>query len=436
MSGRGRSLASPGGKGRGKMLLAAVLTLALLVTGASSALADAPQPKNIIYMIGDGMGHVQLEVARLVKGGPLAMDLFPVQHKAANASLDNAVTDSAAAGTAHATGYRTNNGMVAMLPDGRELTSALRIAQAAGKATGVVVTDIVYGATPGSYLATVNNRSEQNAILEQALFRTQPDVLLGGGLSVFNAIGGADRLAETPYDFVTTRDALLAWEPISGRKLLGLFASSTMSYELDRPANEPHIVEMVQAALEFLSQSDAGFFLMVEGSRIDHAGHANDLLRGIHETLAFDQAVELVLNFAEERGDTLVVVTADHETGGLTAPTKKPSPVVMDRGVSTVASEIRAALNQNPDANIVELFARYAGIDDLTSRVQAGSLDELIRSVLSDRAFTYTTTNHTAAPVPVLAFGPGAELFAEVEHIADMGRLTIELLGGSAGGDR
>jgi len=101
-----------------------------------------------------------------------------------------------------------------------------------------------------------------------------------------------------------------------------------------------------------------------------------------------------------------------------------------------VASEIRAALNQNPDANIVELFARYAGIDDLTSRVQAGSLDELIRSVLSDRAFTYTTTNHTAAPVPVLAFGPGAELFAEVEHIADMGRLTIELLGGSAGGDR
>lgn len=413
-----------------------LLVLALLLTGAVGALAGGAQPKNIIYMIGDGMGHVQLEAARVVKGAPLTMDQFPVRHRATNASLDNSVTDSAAAGTAHATGYRTNNGMVAITPDGQELTSALRLAKAAGKATGVVVTDVVYGATPGSYLANVHNRSEQNAILEQALFRTEPDVLLGGGLGVFNAIGGRERLAGTPYDLVTTRDELLAWKPEADRKLLGLFASSTMTYEVDRPTREPHIVEMVEVALEILSQSDTGFFLMIEGSRIDHAGHANDLVRGVHETLAFDQAVEVALNFAKERGDTLVVVTADHETGGLTPPSKAPAPTVISQGVSTIAGQIRMALNEDPTADVTELFHRYAGVTDLTSRVQAGSLDDLIRAILADRSFTYTTTNHTAAPVPVLAFGPSAELFAEVEHIADMGRIAVQFLSGQAGGDQ
>lgn len=421
---------------RGSLLAVALLALTLLLTGTVGALAEVPQPKNIIYMIGDGMGHVQLEAARLVKGEPLVMDGLPVRHKAVNASLDNAVTDSAAAGTAHATGFRTNNGMVAITPDGRELTSVLRMAKAMGKATGVVVTDVVYGATPGSYLANVNHRSEQNAILEQALFRTQPDVLLGGGLSVFRAIGGEERLAGTPYHLVTTRDELLAWQPAPGKSLLGLFASSTMTYEADRPQSEPHIVEMVEVALATLSQNEAGFFLMVEGSRIDHAGHANDLTRGVVETLAFDQAVAKVLAFAQEHGDTLVVVSADHETGGLTPPGKTPSPTVISQGVSSVANQIRTALNQDPRADIDDLFARYAGVEDLSSRVQTGSLDDLIRAILADRTFTYTTTDHSAAPVPVLAFGPGAELFAEVEHIADMGRLTARLLGGQAGGDQ
>src|SRR5690625_4639394 len=113
--------------------------------------AHAETVRNIIYMIGDGMSFEQLEAARIVNGGPLVMDTLPVQHRAYNASLNNPVTDSAAGGTAHSTGYRTNNGMIAMLPDGTELDTILMKAQAAGKATGIVVTDVIYGATPGSF---------------------------------------------------------------------------------------------------------------------------------------------------------------------------------------------------------------------------------------------------------------------------------------------
>lgn len=421
-----------------RRVLAAIVFMVLVVLAAVGVAAQSPDGaavKNIIYMIGDGMGFHQIETARLVKGAPLTMDGLPVKHQAVNPSANATITDSAAAGTAHATGYRTNNGMVAISPDGQELTSILRLAKAAGKATGVVVTDVVYGATPGSYLANVNSRSEQDTILEQTLFRTQPDVLLGGGISVFNAIGGAARLAETPYTLVSNRDELLEWRANGDGSLLGLFTTGSMTYEVDRPATVPHIAEMVQVALDVLSQADDGFFLMIEGSRIDHAGHANDLRRSIHETIAFDEAIAVVLEFAAERGDTLVVVTADHETGGLTQGEATASPLVMSQGASTIAAQIRSELTQNPGADVAAVFERLAGISDLESHIEPGTLDDLILVVLNKHSFYYTKTDHSAAPVPVFAFGPGAERFAEVEHITDMGRTAMDLLGVWTGGD-
>lgn len=424
-------------RGRSSRLAVLLLTLGLLLAVAvAGAHPSAAQPvKNMIYMIGDGMGFLQLDAARVVKGSPLTIDTMPIQHRVQTASADNPVTDSAAAGTAHATGFRTNNGMVGLAPDGRELTSILKMAQAAGKATGVVVTDIVYGATPGSYLANVNHRNEQDAILEQTLFITQPDILLGGGTSVFQAIRGPERLADTPYTLITTRDELLAWDTKSGGPLLGLFASGTMTYEVDRPASEPHIAEMVRVALEILAESEEGFFLMVEGSRIDHASHANDLRRAVFEALAFDEAVAVALEFAAGRDDTLVVVTADHETGGLRPPTTTPSPQVIASGVATVADQITRALRNDPAADVTGVFAQYAGITDLSSHIEPGTFDDLIRAVLSARAHNYTSTGHSDAPVPSYAYGPGAERFAKVQHIVDMGRTAIELLGVGTGGD-
>lgn len=421
-----------------RLILPALLLLAALL-GCAVAGAEPPaQPavKNLIYMIGDGMSFAQLESARAVKGAPLVMDTLPVQRRAFTASASDAVTDSAAGGTAHATGFRTNNRMVGLAPDGTELLSILRLAQMAGKATGVVVTDVLYGATPGAFVANVQDRSEYSAILEQAIFRTQPDVLLGGGLAVFNQIGGPARLAETPYQLVRTRDELLAWQPAPGAKLLGLFASDALNYEVDKPAGEPRLVEMVAKALEILSQHEAGFFLMIEGSRIDHAGHANDLRRSVYETLAFDEALAIVLEFAASSGDTLVVVSADHETGGLTPGKGTPSAAVIRDGAASVAAKIRSAVLADPNADVVELFATYAGITDLTSVAHRGSLNDLLIAVLNDHSFYYTTNDHTATPVPLLAYGPGAERFGEAEHIADAGRLAIELFGVAQGGDR
>lgn len=411
------------------------LFLLVLILGALIP-AQASEVKNFIYMIGDGMSFEQLAAARIVKGAPLVMDGLPVQHQAANASSDSAITDSAAGATAHATGYRTNNGMVSMLPDGTTVTSILNKAKAAGKVTGVVVTDVLYGATPGAFIANVPRRQDQADILEQAIFSTQPDVMLGGGMAIFNQIKAAERLPATSYQLVNTRDELLAWNTASDAKLLGIFASTTMTYELDRKPNEPHIGEMTQVALDILAQSENGFFLMIEGSRIDHGGHANDLPRTVQEVLAFDQAVAVALAFASQRDDTIVLVTADHETGGLTPGAGIPAPRVIAQGVEAVRNQITGALQKDPATDIGVLFEQYADITDVGSHTHQGNLAGLVQKILADRAFYYTKTDHTGVNVPVLAYGPGAERFSQTSHIADVGQLAMVLLGLPTGGDQ
>jgi len=396
--------------------------------------ASKPEPvKNIILFIGDGMGFAHLKAARLVKGAPLNMDFMPVQSQAQNASLNSAVTDSAAAATALATGYRTNNGMIAMLPDGRRPVSSLRLAKEKGKKTGVVVTDSIYGATPGSFLANVDDRNKYAAILEQALFETQPDILFGGGMTVFNQIKGADRLKDTDYTLVTDRDQLLSWHAeqvpsMEDGRLLGLFAASSMSYEIDRNSRlEPHIAEMTQVAIDVLKEGDEGFFLMIEGSRIDNASHNNDLRRMVHDLLAFDEAVAVALSFAAGRDDALIVITADHETGGL-IPGDNPVAQVISRGSDAVAQDIINAIKQDPEADILSLFSAYAGITELKPAVFQGDLSGFIKYLLQGYSFYYTSGSHSDAPVPVFAQGPGANKLAEAEHIVDIGRLLIEIL--------
>lgn len=413
-----------------------LLVFAIAIVLQPAAAQSNSEIRNIIYMIGDGMGPLQLATARLAKGAPLVMDGMPVQSRVRNASLNSAVTDSAAAGTAHATGFRTNNGVIAQTPDGQPLDSVVRIAKRNGMATGVVTTDAIHGATPGTYLANTKSRDDKNNILLQAIFSTQPDVLLGGGLTVFNQTKAGDRLNETNYHLVQNRDQLLAWDPKSTDDLLGLFAGSTMSYEVDRPATEPNLAEMVRVALQTLANRDGGFFLMVEGARIDSAGHANDLRRSVYETLAFDDAIAVALAFAGQRTDTLVVVTADHETGGLTQGASSPSVAVLREGPEAIRTKISNALSQTPEADLAVLLQQYAGITDLQPGVFQGNLAGFIEYLLKQGSYYYTTTGHSDTPIPVLAQGPGAEMFLQAEHIADMGQDIVEIVSRSRGGDR
>lgn len=300
------------------------LPLFLLVVLASSALAA---PKNVIILIGDGMGIAHVTAARIVQGGPgsrLAMDSMSISGFVTTYSANSVVTDSAAAATAIATSTKTNNGTIGLTPDGKRVKSILEAARELGKSTGLVTTTPITDATPAGFAAHVENRSQQPEIAAQ-LVASGVNVLFGGGRSYFipKSVDGSwreddrDILAEAKssgYSVISNEAELKA---ASGTKLLGLFAPGYLTAE----APEPPLAELADKAIGTLSKNNSkGFFLMVEGGQIDTKSHANDFDGMVKQLLDFDRAVACALDFARKDGNTLVIVTADHETGGLTLP--------------------------------------------------------------------------------------------------------------------
>ena len=290
-------------------------------------------PKNVIFLIGDGMGEEQIKAARDTNEGSLFMDsVDDATGYMSTMSLGTTVTDSAAAGTALATGYKTNNAMIGMLPDGSEAKTLVEMAEEEGLATGLVSTTPMAHATPATFAAHVTFRKMMNTIAAQYLdnYTGNPiEVLLGGGRNNFDDRANSYRsdygeesdsrdlisdFQDAGYTYVSDGDGLNAVTVDESTKLLGLFHENS-GFPYDQ---EPHIKDMTAKALEVLAQDEDGFFLMVEGGLIDWMGHANDLDANINETLAFDEAVKAALDFQSEHPDTLIVVTADHETGGLT----------------------------------------------------------------------------------------------------------------------
>lgn len=273
--------------------------------------SDEGDVRNVILLIGDGMGIGQLTAAEVMNGElDLAITSLPYMSLVTTHSSSNYVTDSAASATALATGFKTRNGMISVTADGDDLFTVLEDAEAVGKATGVVTTTRVTHATPACFVAHVNSRGSEYAIAEQ-LLSSGVDVALGGGLDYFTGLDTSGSGYMVVYDS-TEMDA------VDSGKVLGLFSYGYMSYESARGNNDqPSLTEMTEKSLELLSSDPDGFFLMVEGGRIDHASHANDFDNTVSETLEFDNAVLKALEFASGRNDTLILVTADHETGGL-----------------------------------------------------------------------------------------------------------------------
>lgn len=269
--------------------------------------------KNIIFMIGDGMGPNQVASARERLNAPLSMEGMSVSGTVCTDNVLGELTDSAAAGTALSTGVKTKNGTVAKDKNGNELQTMLEYFAERNKLTGLVTTSFFSDATPAAFGAHVDDRSE-TAKIAKGFIDNGINVLMGGGTSKFSyaLMSYAKR---NGYEYVTDRNTLLGFD---GEKLIGLFASNYMSYENDRPSTEPSIAEMTEKAIDLLSGNEDGFFLMVEAGNIDHAGHSNLLESSIADTIAFSEAVQVALDFLEENPDTLIVVTADHETGGLT----------------------------------------------------------------------------------------------------------------------
>ena len=296
-----------------------------------SAPATSALPvKNVVLMIGDGMGPEHERAAGCflfggaygAPGSQLSFQRFPRAGLVQTASASAAITDSAAAATAMATGHAVNNGVVSVaLPgDGSDLYTLLECFAERGRVTGLVTTTEISHATPAGFGAHAESRNNVSEIVADYLDGSRPNLLLGGRAGGGMTVGKAQTAG---YQVVTTRTELAA---VTGAPPMvsGQFADGHLPYEYDAARARtdpyqsiPHLDEQTERALALLGAHPGGFFLMVEGGRIDHASHANDLARMVDEMVAFESAVEVVRAWASTRDDTLVLVTADHETGGL-----------------------------------------------------------------------------------------------------------------------
>lgn len=274
----------------------------------------------VIVMIGDGLGTGQLDTAshyRHGAAGRLFMQSLARRAEVRTGGLSG-ITDSSAAASVMATGHYTWNGRVALDRYDAPVETSLERARDLGWATGIVTTTSLVHATPASFTAHNGSRGDANGIAIEQIRRTRPTVMLGGGTAYYAAADVAD-LAADGYTVVTDRATLQDAVARGVPRLFGTFIGDQMTYVFDRPPDtaEPDLRDMTRAALRTLDKHPSGFFLMVEGGRIDHAGHANDLVRSVHETLAFDDTVALVASWARGRGNVTLIVTSDHECGGL-----------------------------------------------------------------------------------------------------------------------
>lgn len=298
---------------------------------------EAGKARNIIVMVPDGMGLSNVTATRIYKNGlggaPLSFETLEHIGYQRTYSLNSTVTDSAPGASAWACGEKFNNGEICFHGDGRPVKpSILELAQKRGKATGLVATSTITHATPASFGAHLVNRGCENEIARQYIQVTGVDVLLGSGVSKFKSTK-ADACG-TKGDFIAEAESkgwAVAYDKAGmdeavaqgNRRILGLFGNGGTVPEVLRTAatTEPHLQEMTSAALAVLEKSHRGFFLMVEGSQVDWANHANDLGYQLGEMLAFDEAVKVVrawIDADEDRKEnTLLIVVADHDTGGL-----------------------------------------------------------------------------------------------------------------------
>ncbi len=335
-----------------------------------SATFKKEKPKNIILMIGDGMGTAQVFAGITANGGHLFLDNFKHVGFSKTQSASDYVTDSAAGGTALAAGYKTYNGAIGVDTDTVAHPSVLEKAETKGLATGLVSTSAITHATPASFIAHQPSRSMYEEIAADFM-NTDIDVFIGGGYKHFTERkDGRNLVNELESKGYTVLQDMNKIEKVKKGKLAGLTA-----YEHNGRAPERNgmLPKATDKAISLLKNNKDGFFLMVEGSQIDWGGHQNNTIYIVEEVLDFDQSIGKALEFAAKDKETLIIVTADHETGGL--------------GIN------KGNINKQ--------------------NVKGG----------------YTTGSHTAVMVPVFAFGPGAENFTGIMENTDIPKRISELLG-------
>ncbi len=444
-----------------------LILVLLLLLFLSLGTSQGAQVKNVILLIPDGMTLDGITLARWYQGGhPLAMDEI-ISGLIRTYSADAPIADSAPAATAFATGYKSHTGYIGVLPDEvtmpglqpmdkkdakRPVATVLEAAKLKGLSTGLVATCEIPHATPAGFSAHYPDRKNYDDILEQQVYQNI-DVVLGGGAKFLTAEARKDRedlvseIKKLGYEYVTTPQDL-SKAAKRAKKIWGAFASKDLAYDFDRdPSKEPSLAEMTEAAIEVLSKNDKGFFLMVEGSKIDWAAHANDPIGLISDILAFDRAVKVSLDFAKINKQTVVIVAPDHGTGGITIGNLASNDNYDKLTLEDIINPLKKAkltgegVEKKLDSartNIREVMATYYGITDLTEEeliaikeAKAGTLNYVIGPMISKRAYIgWTTHGHTGEDVILGVYVPeGVERLSGVVENTDIAKYIENLLG-------
>jgi alkaline phosphatase len=340
-----------------RLLFAICLSLSVVAFSSfdnSDKTDSKKKPKNVILLIGDGMGLSQVSYAIVSANERMNFERFKQLGMSKTAASNHKITDSAAGATALSTGKKTYNGAIAVDDNKQALPTILELAEKKGMATGMIATCAITHATPASFIAHRESRELYEDIALDFL-NTEIDLFIGGGLDHFNKRKDSKDLVQAlkdrEYNVITNINDLYSYN--SPKKLAALIAPKHLNTMVDGRGN--YLEKATELGINILSKDPDGFFLMVEGSQIDWGGHANDAEYVRTEVMDFDRAIKVALDFAEKDGNTLVIVTADHETGGL-------------------------ALSGNEE-------------DKSQNKIEP----------------KFITKNHTGVMVPVYSYGPGSE---------------------------
>lgn len=444
-----------------------------------TALDDAPvaagkKPKNIIFCVVDGMPLSCLTIVdhlRKIREGKssywawLLEQPFVVNGLQDTRSLNSVVTDSSAASSAWGCGSHIWNGMTNMLPDKTSLTTLTTLMHGKGMRSGLVTTATITHATPSGFAVSCVNRDLEALIAEKYL-PSGVDVLLGGGDRFFAADKRTDKrdlyadFAKAGYAVMKDRDSLMKAQRKG--KMLGIFSTSHLPYTVDRnndpkfQAAVPTLTEMTNVALENLNRDNKrGFLLQVEGARVDHGGHSNDLAAMVHDQIEFENAVRACIEFAMKDKNTLVIITADHACGGLAMngmgeeyiDTSLKGIPALNRIKSSYGPMLAAigatrTVERVKDVSQEKLGFAFSDdeaqmvVDTLNGKHPFGG-SSFFRSpqatlgmlIGNHTACTFTSGNHHSDHVMVTAYGPGAELCSGMTQNIDFFGIMTSLKG-------
>ncbi|WP_232842801.1 alkaline phosphatase [Psychrosphaera ytuae] len=426
-----------------------VLALSLF---SASTLADKPA-KNIIFMIGDGMGVAQTTAYRYYADNKntkavetTIFDELLVGTASTYPDDNTYVTDSAASATALSSGIKSYNGAIGVDTNKKPVETLLERAKKLGKTTAIIASSQINHATPASFMAHNESRKNYDAIADAYIDETingkiKADLMLGGGTRYFirDDRNLVEELKAKGFTYVDSFDAL---NQLNTLPAIGLFAPVGLPFAVDNKALPNRVETMTKKALSLLKQDNNpnGFFVMIEGSQIDWCSHANDIACAMGEMSDFAKAIEYAHKFTQEHGDTLLIITADHTTGGLSIGSNgtydwKPEKVKqIKHSLEKILTTMVSLEKSTTTEEIKTLWSELVGLplsekdltnlkESLNSPLKQAKMQKVVKSIINDATFTgWTTSGHSAEDVQVFASGVNKSLFTGQQDNTDIAK--------------